>query len=331
MITLNLIPRSTPPSALAAQTGVAHGGTVLNIQPATASAAAPSATAVHFPQVLRPALDLASVRAGLRAGVETTVVDLSVAHSFALGNAVVLPIQGTAYYIDKGADVGLATLHIQDQTTSPVNSISTFPGDANNNIPFTFFVIENVAQLGKVLRIHYGTDIMFNPGLGGNTGGLVIAQTQAGAPQNADLAVANRKAYVMRIFDGVAAANFSGVQLYNPAASQKRIYVDALSVQFTGAADMYNISNTQAQLPTNQGALGVNKATYALDGQAQARSDHTGFGVGTITESIGVDVANKVARLVFVTPYILDPSFGMVVQRLTVNSNIQTTFEYREY
>lgn len=164
MITLSLIPRSTPAAALAADTGVAQGGTALNIQPASASAVAPVAPASSFPRTSKPTADFEAVRAGVRSIVETVVVDLTAARSLAAGNALVLPIQGTSYYIDKKPDVGSAVLHLQDQTTTPANSIFVAPGDSAK-IPFTFIVIENAAQPGLVLRIHYGTDVEFQAGL----------------------------------------------------------------------------------------------------------------------------------------------------------------------
>jgi len=77
---------------------------------------------------------------------------------------VVLPIQGTAFYIDKKSDVGSAVLHLQDQTNSPVNSLFVTPGDAHR-IPFPSWWWKNLAQPGLVLRIHYGADVQFQAGL----------------------------------------------------------------------------------------------------------------------------------------------------------------------
>lgn len=236
MITLSLIPGATPPTA---KPGAPAQSTALDFQPAPGSVA-PTAPSFAFPRTSRPTDDLEAVRAGIRNIAESAVVDLSVAHSLAAGNAVVLPIQGTAFMLDKGTDVGNALIHVQDQTLTPVNSINIFPGDAYD-MPFTFIVIENAAQAGKVARIHYGTGISFKPSLAGTltiSGNVAITQTAAGAPTGVDKTISDGRMYFRRAAVAAGGAGqFSYFGVENPAASGKRVYLDGAHYRPAAAAE----------------------------------------------------------------------------------------------
>jgi hypothetical protein len=334
VITLQLIPQASP----AAPRGTPEQpfqGTTLNVQPAPGSGAE-TAPPLSFPRSSKPTADFEAVRAGLRTIVETTVVDLSVAHTLAAGTAVVLQIQGTAFFIDKGADVGLATLHIQDQTNTPVNSINVFPGDAYD-VPFTFVVIENTAQPGKVLRIHYGTDISFKPGLGGNvtfTGGVAILQTAAGAPQGADQTVSNGNAFAVSVAQGATPAQLSMIQCSNPAASGKRMYLDSIDLRQTdGAADTYFVGYLNAELGS---AIGAQATTRKSDGSTgvsstRGRTDATGAAPGPIITGVVTLAVNDFRTLTFNPPLKCDQGNGITVRRQTVNLICAATFHFREY
>ncbi len=233
MITLELIRRSSP-AAPAVAVAAPFTGTALQLQPAPGQGA-PNAPDVVFPGVSKPSPNMEAVRSALRPPFETVTVDLTAARSIAAGTAAVVPIQGTAYFIDKGSDVGQATFHLNDQTAAPLNTINVFPGDANNNIPFTFILLENTAQPGKLLRIHFGTDIQFLPGLGGNitfTGGVSILQTVAGAPQGVDQATFNGKAWsFVKTATAVAAQNsIIDFEYLNTMPAGLNIYIDQLIV-----------------------------------------------------------------------------------------------------
>jgi len=334
VITLSLIPGSTPPGA---KQGAPAQSTSLDVQPAAASIA-PTAPAFNFPRTSRPSADLEAVRANIRNIVETVPVDLSVAHSIALGNAVVLPIQGTAFMIDKGTDVGNALLHVQDQTSNPVNSITVFAGDAYV-LPFTFVVIENVAQAGKVLRIHYGTDIQFLPSLAGTltiSGNVTITQTTSAAPQGTDKESSDGRVFSMFQSDGAAAAINSAVQLFNPNASGKRIYLDETFV-YTNAASQVNYRFSGA----NQlNGLGVNAPVNFQNGNAGSIVAGLRFANGVApvvntafdqdaTPDIAINL--KYVRRLWPRPLILDPNVGFVIFNTTVNQGMSVGFRWREF
>jgi len=340
VIRLDLIRRSTIAEEVAAATGVAQGGTALNFQPATASASAPTAPAQPFARTGKPTIDFEAVRAGVRTIIETTIVDLSAGHSYAAGTQVVLAIQGTAFMIDKGTDVGIAQLHIQDQSIPAANSVNVFPGDAYNNVPFTFIVIENLAQPGKVLRIHYGTDIVFLPGLGGNvlfTGGVAITQTKSGAPANGDVDSDGNFAFENSGQIAALAANFQFIGVVNPTGSGKRIYVDALNI-VSSAADVLFVRDGNDTNGLQFGAVARSVAQKSAAGVAGIGAIFTGnSGSGNMTGSSGNPraihgvAANITTRVVFTRPHILDAGRGLFVVSGAVNLGLFVSEEHREY
>jgi hypothetical protein len=331
VITLTLTPRSSPPSRSRAPQP--FQGTTLNVQPAPGSGAE-TAAPQFFERTSRTPADLEAVRAGIRNIVETTVVDLSVAHTLAGGNAVVLPIQGTAFMLDKGADVGVATLHIQDQTNTPVNSLNVFPGDAYD-LPFTFVVIENAAQAGKVLRIHYGTDISFKPSLAGTltiSGNVSIAQTIFATAQNGDVAAFNGNAFGYMVVAGAQAATNSVVQIFNPNGSGKRIYVDAIAVNSPTAAIRYQTYGGAALTTLIAGTVPVKRKPGGPASIATFRSDQLGAAPADLADLVDPNTAQNSARLLFATPYELEPNNGMnVISANQQGTNFNCAFEWREY
>lgn len=328
MITLQLIPSSTPPIAAAvAQT---FQGTTLNVQPAPGSGAE-TAPSFNFPQTSKPTTDFAAVRAGLRTVVETTLVDMSVAHSIAAGNAVVLPIQGTAFMIDKGTDVGNATLHIQDQTSSPINSINVFPGDAYV-LPFTFVMIENVAQAGKVLRIHYGTDIQFLPSLAGTltiSGNVAITQTAAGAPQGPDLVSVNGNSYQGgNLVNGIAAQN-SAIALQVNNGFGPKVYLDKIRLWVSVTGRVQITKEAVGYCNTNPAAIIKKDGTLA-----GGLNSFTGNNV-VVTGSPFDDAfaeASKIQDIDFGGyPLVIPPNSQLALTTTTANVSMHATFFVRQF
>ncbi len=327
-----LLPRSSPPVDQAS----GASSTTLQVQPAAGSGAE-RAPSDPFARTSRPTIDMEAVRAGMRIPVNTTVVDLSIARSIALGNALILPIQGTAYFIDKGPDVGLATIHIQDQGSPPVNTISVFPGDANNNIPFTFWMIENSAQVGKVLRIHYGTDIIFQPGIGGNISLVVTPQT--------DLDSANGQRFTTGSNFSVpaVAGQFGFAQLFNPANSGKTLYVDNCSGTPVAAGTIQLLYSNVAQ--GAQGAVAPQPAVnFRLDQPAsiaQLRQGTNILGPQGFTFDLAAVGAGATQRwsqnggtpndVPLAGPIIVPPGFGFIVfDAGTANEVLKASMQWRE-
>lgn len=115
----------------------------------------------------KPSIDMDAVRDGRRAPLLYVDIPLDTVFTIAAGNPVILPLSGNSFYIDQDTSVvGNATVHFQDtnlqQSSAP---IYVGPGFIAK-VPFTQLLIENkTAQVGKKLRIVYGTDVDFTAGL----------------------------------------------------------------------------------------------------------------------------------------------------------------------
>lgn len=120
----------------------------------------------NFPGFKRPSIDFEEVRDDRRAHMLYVDIDLSTARTIAASTALVLNISGNTFYVDQDTSkVGNATIHIQDATLGAASSpVFVLPGFIAK-VPFTQILIENTAQSGKILRIHYGVDLDFVPGV----------------------------------------------------------------------------------------------------------------------------------------------------------------------
>ena len=125
----------------------------------------------NFPGIRRPSLDFQDVRDGRRSTPFYVDVDLSTARSIAAGTQLVLPIAGNSFYADPVVDSsgnaigGVAVVHFQDTTLNPQGTPFTVYSQFIAQVPFTQVLIENPAQTGKRLRIIYGVDVDFRPGI----------------------------------------------------------------------------------------------------------------------------------------------------------------------
>ncbi len=319
-----LLPRSSPPVDQAS----GASSTALQVQPAAGSGAE-RAPSDPFARTSRPTQDFEAVRAGLRSIVNTFVIDLGPSRSIAAGTALVLPLQGTAFMIDKGSDVGPVTLHIQDQSNNPVNTINVFPGDTFL-MPFTFILLENTSQ-SKVLRIHYGTDIKFFPGLGGNitfTGGLSITQTALGSPQGSDQASVNGKSFQGFTNSPNVAGQNSSCSLEVPNGSALKVYVDFLRVSSTVATQIF--ISAQA-LQFNAGAGG---STFTKDGTTSAvLGMFTGNNkiTGTKYDEIQLEANKNLDVYLGGTPIVIPSNAQLAVTSLALALVLSVTFFGRAY
>jgi hypothetical protein len=113
-----------------------------------------------------PSTDFGAVRDRRRTGILSWDVDLSQARSITAGTALVIPIAGNVLYIDQRKNTGFATCHLVDDTFNRGNTPITLFAGFILKAPFTQLVIANEAQPGQTLRILYGVDVDFMPGIG---------------------------------------------------------------------------------------------------------------------------------------------------------------------
>jgi hypothetical protein len=185
-----------------------------------------------------PSSDFNAVNNGLKIPYEIIEIDLSIPRSIALNTQDERSLQGNSVYIDQNTDVGVATLILQGNSKmAPPGRIYVQPG-ANFQIPFTRLILENLAQPGKVMRIFYGVDIDFKPGVSapliiagvvstaeqGALYGSAFSSTSlitAGTPLNVFLAASNPNGF--RIHDarlgGVNGTNTSALALLSKASA----------------------------------------------------------------------------------------------------------------
>lgn len=108
-----------------------------------------------------PSTDFREVRDGRRSGLFWYDVDLSAARSISAGTAQAINIAGNSFYIDADPNGGYAKVHFQDTNLDRPNVGLYCASGTIFKIPFTQLLIENVAQVGKTLRIFYGVDVDF--------------------------------------------------------------------------------------------------------------------------------------------------------------------------
>lgn len=170
----------------------------------------------RFEGMRLPSTDFGAVRNDLQIEYLFYEQDLSAAHSIAAGTQILLPLKGNSIYIDQAADVGNATIVFHDQSLSArPGKVFVQPG-FNAGIPFDVITIENAAQPGKVLRIFYGVDIDFKPGIAGvvTIPGLVNMADVALLPSSSFVSGATLTANTpLNVL--AAASNTAGVRIHD--------------------------------------------------------------------------------------------------------------------
>lgn len=178
----------------------------------------------NFPGIRRPSIDFQDVRDGRRSTPFYVDVDLSTARTIAAGTQLMLPIAGNSFYCDPVIDSsgnpigGVAVVHFQDTTLNPQGTPFTVAPQFIANVPFTQVLIENPAQTGKRLRIVYGVDIDFRPGINAQVSiSGIVAMADYGYQPGAYYAVAAALAAATNEQVIAPAANLNGVLLYDAA------------------------------------------------------------------------------------------------------------------
>lgn len=119
----------------------------------------------QFPGNETPSVDFDDVRSGQRARLLYFDLDLSIARSIAAGTHSLLQFAGNSFFIDQFTSAGFATAYFQDTNLAAKGApVYVGPGFIAH-VPFTQVLFENVAQPGKILRVIFGVDVDFSPGL----------------------------------------------------------------------------------------------------------------------------------------------------------------------
>jgi len=176
-----------------------------------------------FPGVRKTGTDFDAVRQQLQTGPLYIDIDLTTARSLTAGTALTLPINGNSLFVDQKPNSGYATCYVQDTARAGNTPVTLYPG-AVFHVPFTQLLIENIAQPGLSLRVVYGVDIDFTPALSAGFFGSVSVVDDGKARTLAGVA------FVCAAGVGAVAATYTSVQIYNPPASGKNLFIENLTV-----------------------------------------------------------------------------------------------------
>ncbi len=127
------------------------------------------------------------------------------------------------------------------------------------------------------------------------------------------------------------AAQESTVELWNPAASGKRVVVESVAVQSTTGATQIGIGIASV----SQGALaayGGSKLAGGANSQAQIYQGNTATTATLVEPQFGVIgvAASATYEKKFNEPVVLPPGYGLIAWNGTVNQTLWATFEWYE-
>ncbi len=126
-----------------------------------------------------------------------------------------------------------------------------------------------------------------------------------------------------------AAANNTHVQLKNPAASGKTVYVDEIIYEGNGTSQTVSVNTFDTDLTTDLGAV-LNRYLGQAAGVAHVRSQNNGSILGSAIEDAVVP-ANTPYAFLFDPPLRLDAGKGILIVGNTQNLTVTGVFKTREY
>lgn len=255
-----------------------------------------------------------------------------------LDNALVeqeFTVRGDFLYADSDS-TGKITVKLNNTSEDPM----PFTAQARvRNYPLEKIYVSCAAQPGLVVNLWYGYAALIDPPqqIVSITGSVVLAQTAAGAPAGDDLIASNGNAFVMGFGINGAAGQFSMLQIFNPVASGKRIYldkIDVLNLGPPGAGTFPTLWKMVAALAggtlfaTNQ----TNRKLGAAAPSAETRTLSSAATQGTVID-VQLDVGAVIGYAIAPArgPFILDPGNGLHVMSAGVAQLIEVRYEWREY
>lgn len=204
--------------------------------------------------------------------------------------------------------------------------------DGVRDIPIRDVFITHAAQAGKVLNLWYGYRARFLAGANSIASiGSILSpvdlnyRTLAG-----DDETINGKAFIGGWDQTPGAGVISYVQLLNPAASGKLVYVERI-LAFAGASAVLHLRNYATALVLNTGQA-ANKSWGGAAPVAQVRANNEAAQRGTLVSEFafiltgdqGVEVLKK-------GPIELAAGEGLIVGPAVANIRPNVHFEWREY
>lgn len=151
----------------------------------------------------------------------------------------------------------------------------------------------------------------------------------AAAPVGIDALVTNGVCFAGNVARAAVAAEYPHVQLFNPAASGKTLYIDGL-VMSKGTSGAIYVGRYDTALITLSGN-GVNQEFGGAASVAELRSASlAAITIGDQIQSLYCG-ASVPYELVVIAPFIVPPGFGMLLTVSVVNQDLYASFRWREY
>lgn len=277
-----------------------------------------------FPGITAPSIDFEYVRDQRRATLLYYDIDLSTSRSMAAGTQLTLPLVGNSFYVDADtANGGNAIARFQDSVSSGVAPVFCGPGFIAR-VPFTQVTFENAAQNGKRLRVFYGVDVDFQPGSVSQIAGTVSVIDGGLARTLADAAFFGYQSC------GAVAAQYSHIELWNPAGSGKNLFVETCALTAQVTAQTISIGRHNAAYAT-AGNTPVNKYFgHGALSVAQMRSLNNAASIATEYGPAYGCPASQTIPLVFSEPLLIPPGQGLIAVANTVNLAIVGAWEWYE-
>jgi len=270
-----------------------------------------------------PSSDFAAVRDGRRSMPLWLDIDLTTARSIAAGTAQVLNIAGNSLYSDQNLIQGVATVHFQDTALGNTSAPITVNPGFIAGVPFTQLLIENAAQPGYRMRIFYGVDIDFLPG----TGGLVNVTGTVSQVDGGKIRTNLNQAFSGCAYCGAVAAQYSAIELWNPAGSGKNAFVE--STLISGATNSaWWLTPTATQLAT----LVVNPRSKKAGGANSVMELRKENLVAVLGGSFmnSFMTANTQNIINVREPIMVPAGYGLVICQNVANVDLLANFEYFE-
>lgn len=283
-----------------------------------------------------PSSDMQAVRDDRRARPLYVELDLSTARSIAANTAELVEIAGNSFYADPiidsaGSSIGgVAIVHFQDVTLGAQGTPFTVQPQFIARVPFTKLLVENPAQPGKRLRIIYGVDVDFQPGI--NAQVSIVAPVALDSPtlreiRHGDDIARDGEAFRVRAALGAGGAGtFNHVQLYNPSAAVF-VYLDRIVI-CSDTTQRVTLREYDTALTTD-GGTGFNNDRNGAASAAHLRTLNSGGGVGTVTSDYRL-LANTPVPVEYNPPVRLGQNEGHHVFQETVNVGIEVNYFWRE-
>ena len=235
----------------------------------------------------------------------------------------ILPLKGDFLYIDQ-ASTGSVYVELnakQGGTLAPV----LLAAGGSIEIPdggFNSIKINAVAQLNKYVRIIVGNGARIKGGANVNASSMSVSVVDGGLLRTQD-----NSAFIGYSAAGALAANYTQVQLWNPAGSGKRLVVEKISSFCSVAASMSVGYHTAAYA----NVIG-NAASKSVAGAASVAEMRYMQGAATYTGAwfSKQTPANTTTPEELREPIIIPPGYGLVVRNTTVNQDLGAYFEFFE-